>query len=92
MNNPNLIEDGIATRFSKDNQPENKKKQVPKWRTKFKEMIEKDGNLNALEEELKKGNIRAWEFVFERILGKVKEKRQIEIQGETLKKIRELFF
>ena len=83
--NPNIANEGNT--FSSTNQPPNSTKRVPKWKTRFKKMIESDGNIDALEEQLRKGNVRAWEFVFERVIGKVKDR--IQIEGVFNKKIQE---
>lgn len=68
-------------RFSSTNQPDPAKKRVPKWKTRFIKMLNDPKNLQAFEEQIGKGNVKAWALLFERACGKVKDK--IEHSGKV---------
>lgn len=61
-------------RFSSTNQPDPSKRRVPRWKTRFITMLNDPKNLKAFEDQIGKGNVKAWALLFERVCGKVKDK------------------
>ena len=68
--------------FSKDNQPPNESKRVPKWKTRIKKALKEnmDDVIEAQVEQWKKGDLRHLQFIKEWLYGKDKE--QIEQSGK----------
>ena len=89
MNN-NIVEYGKNTRFSKENQPDPKKKRVPKWKAHLKKMLKE--NYEEINKEImtqcKKGSIKHIEFVRDWIYGKLKQ--EIEYSGTITEVIRDI--
>jgi hypothetical protein len=63
-------------RFSKDNQPPNENKRVPKWRKRLREFVENelDEMVIAQVEQAKKGNVMAFKELLDRTYGKDPDK------------------
>lgn len=61
-------------KFSSTYQPPNENKRVPKWKTRFKNMLNDPESLKAFEKQIKNGNVRAWQVLLERVHGKVKDR------------------
>ena len=63
-------------RFSKENQPPNENKRVPKMKTRLKKYVEEhlDEMIEAIIDQAKKGNVTAFDKLLDRVYGRVTEK------------------
>jgi len=83
--NPNLAEDGKKYRFTSTNQPDPKKKRVPKTKTRIKQMVKK--HLEKFEEQLEKGNPAFWKMAMDHTVEKPKTKIDQKIKGKLDNKV-----
>jgi hypothetical protein len=80
--NDKLSEYGKATQFTSTNQPSPEKKRVKKYKLWSKKTLLK--HLPALEKELEKGNVKAFEVVKEWGYGKEVDKVEVNSTNKTI--------
>lgn len=80
-----IYKDGVKTQFSKDNQPSNESKRVPKIKTRLKKMVR--DHIEKFEEGLEKGNPAFWKMALDNVVEKPKSTVENKIKGEIDNKV-----